>query len=62
MLRTMSPCPICARPAAPREHNRAFPFCSPRCKLVDLGQWLHEKYRVPDAETAESNPEIEEKV
>lgn len=22
------------------------PFCSPRCKLVDLGQWLDEKYRV----------------
>ncbi|HMM47054.1 MAG TPA: DNA gyrase inhibitor YacG [Thiobacillaceae bacterium] len=23
------------------------PFCSERCKLIDLGQWAAEKYRVP---------------
>jgi endogenous inhibitor of DNA gyrase (YacG/DUF329 family) len=27
--------------------NRAFPFCSPRCKLLDLGKWLDEDYRIP---------------
>jgi len=27
--------------------NRAFPFCSDRCRLVDLGKWLGEEYRVP---------------
>jgi endogenous inhibitor of DNA gyrase (YacG/DUF329 family) len=26
------------------------PFCSERCKLADLGTWLHEEYRVPDHE------------
>ena len=41
------PCPICGKPAAPRGANRAFPFCSPRCKLLDLGKWLDEGYRVP---------------
>jgi uncharacterized protein len=42
----MTPCPICSRPALPRSQNPAAPFCSPRCKQVDLGQWLDESYRV----------------
>ena len=46
------PCPICGREAPPRGEtktsgNPAFPFCSPACKLVDLGRWLDGKYRVP---------------
>jgi uncharacterized protein len=40
-------CPICGRPAAPRPGNRAYPFCSDRCRLIDLGNWLGEAYRVP---------------
>ena len=40
-------CPICKKPVPPRAENRAFPFCSDRCKLVDLGKWLGEEYRVP---------------
>ena len=40
-------CPICNRAAAPRETNAAFPFCSARCKTIDLGKWLNEEYRVP---------------
>ncbi len=43
----MPACPICKRTAAPRGDNGAFPFCSARCKQVDLGHWLDEKYRVP---------------
>jgi endogenous inhibitor of DNA gyrase (YacG/DUF329 family) len=39
-------CPICKKPVPPREANRAFPFCSDRCKLLDLGKWLGEEYRV----------------
>jgi endogenous inhibitor of DNA gyrase (YacG/DUF329 family) len=27
-----------------------FPFCSPRCRLIDLGRWLGEEYRVPEAD------------
>ncbi|MHB1843566.1 MAG: DNA gyrase inhibitor YacG [Deltaproteobacteria bacterium] len=41
-------CPICARPVAPKRENPAFPFCSPRCKLIDLGKWLGDEYRVPE--------------
>ena len=45
---TRARCPICGELALRRDQNPAFPFCSPRCKLVDLGQWLGEGYRVPD--------------
>jgi uncharacterized protein len=40
-------CPICRKPAPARTVNPAFPFCSARCKLIDLGKWLGEDYRVP---------------
>lgn len=52
-------CPICRRPAAERtaEHS-PWPFCSHRCRLIDLGKWLGEEYRVPAEPTgAESLPE-----
>jgi endogenous inhibitor of DNA gyrase (YacG/DUF329 family) len=28
----------------------AAPFCSARCRQIDLGKWLNEEYRVPTAE------------
>ncbi|MBM4036585.1 MAG: DNA gyrase inhibitor YacG [Planctomycetes bacterium] len=37
-------CPVCSEAAA--RQNRHFPFCSERCKLVDLGRWLGGRYRV----------------
>jgi endogenous inhibitor of DNA gyrase (YacG/DUF329 family) len=40
-------CPTCQRPAAARGVNRAFPFCSERCRLLDLGNWFDGQYRVP---------------
>ena len=40
-------CPICRKEARRRPDNAAFPFCSPQCKLVDLGRWLDGNYRVP---------------
>ena len=43
----MAKCPVCGKPAAARAVNKAFPFCSERCKLVDLGKWLGEEYRIP---------------
>jgi endogenous inhibitor of DNA gyrase (YacG/DUF329 family) len=40
-------CSHCGKPVAPRAANPAFPFCSDRCRLLDLGKWLDEEYRVP---------------
>jgi endogenous inhibitor of DNA gyrase (YacG/DUF329 family) len=31
-----------------REDARDRPFCSPRCRLIDLGKWFNEEYRVSD--------------
>jgi endogenous inhibitor of DNA gyrase (YacG/DUF329 family) len=36
-------CPIC-RKATDSDANAEFPFCSERCKLLDLGNWASEKY------------------
>lgn len=40
-------CPICQEPSGPSAENRSFPFCSQRCKVIDLGKWLSGDYRVP---------------
>lgn len=39
-------CPSCGKPADPLTR----PFCSKRCKDIDLGRWLNEDYRVPVVE------------
>ena len=41
-------CPTCQKPTRKRSENPSAPFCSPRCRQVDLGRWLGEEYRVPD--------------
>jgi endogenous inhibitor of DNA gyrase (YacG/DUF329 family) len=38
-------CPICKTPTD-SEKNADFPFCSERCRLIDLGNWATEKYRI----------------
>ena len=39
-------CPQCRRPTA-WEDNPFRPFCSERCRLLDLGAWADESYRIP---------------
>ena len=41
-------CPICDRPMESQDKPAwpDFPFCSPRCRLIDLGRWLGEGYRL----------------
>lgn len=36
-------CPICRKPTD-SERDADFPFCSERCRLLDLGAWSSEKY------------------
>lgn len=38
-------CPTCKK--AVEKDGEAFPFCSQRCKLVDLGGWLEGRYVIP---------------
>lgn len=39
-------CPTCGKPAQWRAENPDRPFCSSRCKQIDLGAWASEAYRV----------------
>ncbi len=43
----MNHCPTCQRPVLPRPKNPSAPFCSERCRQVDLGKWLNEEHRIP---------------
>ena len=40
-------CPIC-KTATDSDVHKEFPFCSERCRLLDLGAWASEKYAVSD--------------
>ena len=42
----MRRCPICGKPAG-QQGEQFRPFCSERCKLLDLGNWVDGNYRVP---------------
>ncbi len=50
------PCPHCKKPADLTESNAFRPFCSDRCKLIDLGHWASESYR----NEGESKPNADE--
>lgn len=41
------PCPTCNRPVEWNETSKWRPFCSERCKLIDLGAWAAEKHAIP---------------
>ena len=38
-------CPICKK-VIEKKDQKLFPFCSQRCRLVDLGQWFDEGYKI----------------
>jgi len=40
------PCPICKTPVNWQESS-AKPFCSPRCKVIDLGAWASDERSIP---------------
>jgi endogenous inhibitor of DNA gyrase (YacG/DUF329 family) len=57
------PCPRCGLETEADETkplSRAFPFCSDRCRMSDLGKWFNEEYRVSGvAVPRESEPQPE---
>jgi len=62
-------CPICGKSfeIAKLDDLPSFPFCSDRCKLIDLGRWIDGSYAVPEAAPIEPvdgpdevGPEVEE--
>lgn len=54
-LRKTRPCAECGKPSA-REH---YPFCSDRCRTLDLSRWLKGSYAIPVADD-ESRADFED--
>ena len=50
---TVVACPTCARKVEWTLDNKFRPFCSERCKQIDLGAWAEEKYAIPGAAPSE---------
>jgi uncharacterized protein len=50
-------CPICEK-TFDSSHSAAMPFCSERCRLIDLGRWLDERCGLP-YESPESPEKLE---
>ncbi len=42
----MPRCPVCGK-SFELDASAASPFCSPRCRQIDLGRWLGERYSLP---------------
>ena len=51
-------CPQCGGNSVWNSANKFRPFCSERCKLIDLGAWASESYRVPVQETTDPLSEL----
>jgi endogenous inhibitor of DNA gyrase (YacG/DUF329 family) len=45
---TIVECPTCNKPVEWSRTNPWRPFCSERCRLIDLGDWIEERNRIPD--------------
>lgn len=52
-------CPICSKKVK-WEGNPYRPFCSERCKLIDLGKWIKGEYAIPVMEDDDKPEEKEE--
>jgi endogenous inhibitor of DNA gyrase (YacG/DUF329 family) len=52
-------CPICGKQVE-YEGNEYRPFCSERCKMLDLGAWIDEEYKLPVESTEITEEDLEE--
>jgi endogenous inhibitor of DNA gyrase (YacG/DUF329 family) len=54
-------CPTCGRPVEWSASSAWRPFCSERCKLIDLGAWASEQRSIPgEVVETEDKPKIDE--
>lgn len=42
-------CPNCGRAVPWVPESKWRPFCSERCRLIDLGEWFNEDHRLPES-------------
>ncbi|MCB1773152.1 MAG: DNA gyrase inhibitor YacG [Gammaproteobacteria bacterium] len=55
--KTVVSCPTCGRAVTWQPSARWRPFCSERCKLIDLGEWLDEGHRIPGEPATPPGPD-----
>lgn len=55
----MPRCPVCDA-HVDLQQSPTVPFCSERCRLVDLGRWLDEAYAVPDRKPLDDEDDADE--
>lgn len=51
-MSTIVKCPTCRRPVVWSPESPYRPFCSDRCRLIDLGAWFNEQHKIPDESAA----------
>jgi endogenous inhibitor of DNA gyrase (YacG/DUF329 family) len=49
-------CPTCQKPVEWSAQSRWRPFCSERCRLIDLGAWIHEQRSIPGEPGTDQEP------
>lgn len=54
-------CPQCGKIVIWNSTHRYRPFCSERCKMIDLGQWAAESYRIPEKDSEQDEELKDEK-
>jgi endogenous inhibitor of DNA gyrase (YacG/DUF329 family) len=42
-------CPTCGKPLKEGRKTPTFPFCSQRCKMIDLGKWFTGDYKISES-------------
>jgi endogenous inhibitor of DNA gyrase (YacG/DUF329 family) len=52
-------CPTCGATVEWTDAQRWRPFCSERCKLIDLGGWFDESNRIPDEGAPPSSSDLD---
>ena len=53
-------CPNCGNPVPWTPESEWRPFCSERCRLIDLGEWLEERHRISEPSEDDSPREHDE--
>jgi uncharacterized protein len=53
-------CPACKKPSEYSPENKWRPFCSERCKLIDLGEWASEKHAIPCEEETQMSEQFDQ--
>ncbi len=54
------PCPHCKKTSSITSDNPWRPFCSERCRLIDLGDWMDEKNRIASGQSEAFTMDVED--